>query len=57
MFFHDKHGGQVIAGLWNPDALQHRNFKAFLGYSVKPVLGSAKKVSREGRNSCYSDRR
>lgn len=45
IFFHDKHGGQVIAGLWNPDVLQHRNFKPFLGYSVKPVAGTAKKIS------------
>ena len=52
IFFHDKHGGQVIAGLWNPDVLQHRNFKPFLGYSVKPVVNNSNKVqSARGRQA------
>jgi hypothetical protein len=49
VFFHDKYGGQVIGGLWNPDSLQHRNFKPFLGYSVKPVTGTVQKVRFNGR--------
>jgi U3 small nucleolar RNA-associated protein 22 len=45
VFFHDKLGGTVVGGLWNPSILQHRTFKPFLGYSTKPVVGDETKVS------------
>ncbi|KAJ9094624.1 hypothetical protein QFC20_006864 [Naganishia adeliensis] len=45
VFFHDKLGGTVVGGLWNPSILQHRSFKPFLGYSTKPVVGDEVKIS------------
>ncbi|KAJ9106826.1 hypothetical protein QFC19_002954 [Naganishia cerealis] len=45
VFFHDRLGGTIIGGLWNPAILQHRTFKPFLGYSTKPVVGDEIKVS------------
>ena len=36
IFFYDAHGGSSIMGLWNPEVLQPRNFKPFLGYSTTP---------------------
>ena len=36
MFF-DRHGGQVIGLLWNPEKGQARAFKPFLGYSARPT--------------------
>ncbi|CUA70802.1 U3 small nucleolar RNA-associated protein 22 [Rhizoctonia solani] len=38
LFFHDPHGGDVIAGLWDPKpTTQVTPFKVMLGYSAKPV--------------------
>lgn len=37
LFFHDRHGGTVIGGIWNPIKEQSRNLKALLGYSTKPT--------------------
>ncbi|KAB5588975.1 U3 small nucleolar RNA-associated protein [Ceratobasidium theobromae] len=38
LFFHDPHGGDVIAGLWDPKpTTQVTPFKVMLGYSTKPT--------------------
>jgi hypothetical protein len=37
--FYDKHGGNVVGLLWNPEKEQPRASKAFLGYSTKPAGG------------------
>ncbi|CAE6493644.1 unnamed protein product [Rhizoctonia solani] len=38
LFFHDPHGGDVIAGLWDPKpTTQTTPFKVMLGYSTKPT--------------------
>ena len=37
LFFHDAHGGRVIAGLWHPRALGRKAWRVRLGYSSMPV--------------------
>jgi hypothetical protein len=39
LVFYDKHGGNVVGLLWNPEKEQPRASKAFLGYSTKPAGG------------------
>ncbi|CAE6446111.1 unnamed protein product [Rhizoctonia solani] len=40
LFFHDPHGGDIIAGLWDPKPTsQVTPFKVMLGYSTKPADG------------------
>ncbi|CAE6451240.1 unnamed protein product [Rhizoctonia solani] len=40
LFFHDPHGGDIIAGLWDPKPTsQVTPFKVMLGYSTKPTDG------------------
>ncbi|GAB1522908.1 U3 snoRNP protein [Rhizoctonia solani] len=40
LFFHDPHGGDIIAGLWDPKpTTQVTPFKVLLGYSTKPTDG------------------
>lgn len=38
--FYDVHGGLVIACLWHPLALPHRNFKPYLGFNTEPASSS-----------------
>ena len=37
LLFHDKDGGRVIAGLWNPRSLGRKTWRVRLGYSSVPV--------------------
>ena len=37
LFFHDRDGGKVIAGLWNPKVLKHQTFRVRLDVSSQPV--------------------
>jgi U3 small nucleolar RNA-associated protein 22 len=37
LFFYDRDGGKVIAGLWNPRAMQQQGFRVRLGVSSMPV--------------------
>ncbi|KAF8751089.1 U3 small nucleolar RNA-associated protein 22 [Rhizoctonia solani] len=40
LFFHDPHGGDIIAGLWDPKpTTQVTPFKVLLGYSTRPTDG------------------
>ena len=37
LFFYDRDGGKVIAGLWNPRVLKQHDFRVRLGVSSMPV--------------------
>ncbi|EXJ89790.1 hypothetical protein A1O3_02857 [Capronia epimyces CBS 606.96] len=37
LFFHDQHGGRVIAGLWRPGVLGPKEWRVRLGWSSVPV--------------------
>ena len=37
LVFHDRHGGNIIGLLWNPEKSVARSFKPFLGCSTQPA--------------------
>jgi len=45
LVFYDKHGGNVVGLVWNPEKAQPRALKAFLGYSTKPAGGDVSYLS------------
>lgn len=46
VLFYDEDGGDVIAGLWNPQT-ERRPWKLKLGYSIIPVVSKDKKESED----------
>jgi U3 small nucleolar RNA-associated protein 22 len=48
LFFHDRDGGNVVAGLWNPRVLKRQNFRVRLGVSSMPVA-TAKTEDQDGK--------
>ncbi|KAL2441475.1 U3 small nucleolar RNA-associated protein 22 [Exophiala dermatitidis] len=46
VFFHDPHGGKVVAGLWKPNAMGTKEWRVRLPWSSVPVRGS--KGDQEG---------
>jgi len=44
LFFHNRNGGSVIAGLWNPQT-GPRSWKVNIGYSTLPVEGEDERIA------------
>ncbi|KIW14979.1 hypothetical protein PV08_07766 [Exophiala spinifera] len=51
VFFHDRYGSKVIAGLWKPSVLGRREWRVRLGWSSVPVPGADDDGDDEGRKS------
>ncbi|EXJ95689.1 hypothetical protein A1O1_00812 [Capronia coronata CBS 617.96] len=49
LFFHDQHGGRVIAGLWRPSVLGTKEWRVRLGWSSVPVAGDDQE---DGKDVC-----
>lgn len=48
LFFYDRDGGKVVAGLWNPRVLKQQNFRVRLGVSSMPVA-AVKSKDEDGK--------
>ncbi|OAP58639.1 hypothetical protein AYL99_07729 [Fonsecaea erecta] len=54
LFFYDRHGGQVIAGLWKPAVLGRKEWRVRLGWSSVPVKTEGE--AEEGKDMCMFNR-
>ncbi|KIW28320.1 uncharacterized protein PV07_07995 [Cladophialophora immunda] len=54
LFFHDRYGGQVIAGLWKPTVLGRKEWRVRLGWSSVPVKSEGE--AEQGKDMCVFNR-
>lgn len=52
LFFHDRYGGRVIAGLWRPSALGRKEWRVRLGWSSVPVPAEKENEQEAGKDMC-----